>query len=168
MPDRRRTSRDSSAELGRSARRGLAQLGSTRIAITGLLLAIALMIAGSSWNLLLLRDAESALYDLRAANLSPAADTDKRITLVVYTADTTRTTGQISPVDRTVLAKALTEIDKLGPKGVAIDILFDSPQDDDPLLQASLKAMNSPVFLAFADARTAHRAAPRRCSAPPP
>lgn len=154
MPDRPRTSRDRSADLGRSARRGLAQLGLTRIVITGLLLAIALVIAGSSWKLALLRDAESALYDLRAANLSPAADTDKRVTLVVYTADTTRTTGQISPVDRTVLAKALTEIDKLGPKAVAIDVLFDSPQDDDPLLQASLKAMNTPVFLAFADART--------------
>ena len=154
MPDRRRASRDRTADLGRSARRGLAQLGPTRIVITGLLLFIALVIAGSSWRLPLLRDAESALYDLRAANLSPAADTDKRVTLVVYTADTNRATVQISPVDRTVLAKALAEIDKLGPKAIGIDVLFDSPQDDDPLLQASLKAMNSPVFLAFADART--------------
>lgn len=154
MPDRSRTLGERAADLGQSARRAFSQLGFARIAITGLLLVIALVIAGSSWRLPLLRDAESALYDLRAANLSPAADTDKRVTLVVYTADTTRTTGQISPVDRTVLAKALTQIDKLGAKAIGIDILFDSPQDDDPLLQASLKGMTTPVFLAFADART--------------
>ena len=33
---------------------------------------------------------------------------------MVYTADTNRATGQISPVDRTILAKALTQIDQLG------------------------------------------------------
>ena len=154
MPERRRAPRDRSRELGRSARRGLAQLGPERILIALLLLFIALTIAGSSWRLPLLRDAESALYDLRAANFAPAADTDKRVTMVVYTAETNRATGQISPVDRTILARALAQIDKLGAKAIAIDVLFDSPQDDDPLLQATLKAMKTPTFLAFADART--------------
>jgi adenylate cyclase len=145
---------DTPGEKARSLRRVIGQLGVARIAIALLLLAIALQIAALSWRLPLLRDAESALYDLRAANLAPGADTDKRITLVVYTADTNRATGQISPVDRTILAKALAQIDRLGAKGVAIDILFDSPQDDDPLLQGTLKAMKTPVFLAFADAKT--------------
>ncbi|QGN53486.1 adenylate/guanylate cyclase domain-containing protein [Novosphingobium sp. Gsoil 351] len=154
MPDRRRAPRDDPGNRVRSVRRIAGQLGGARIAIALLLLTIALQIAALSWGLPLLRDAESALYDLRAANLAPGADTDKRITLVVYTADTNRATGQISPVDRTILAKALAQIDRLGASAIAIDVLFDSPQDDDALLQGTLKEMKTPVFLAFADAKT--------------
>ena len=154
MPERHTISPDSSGDRARSARRVIGQLGSARIAIALLLLVIALLIAASSWRLPLLSDAESALYDLRAANLAPGADTDKRVTLVVYTADTNRATGQISPVDRTILAKALAQIDQLGAKAIAIDVLFDSPQDDDALLQGTLKGMTTPTFLAFADAKT--------------
>lgn len=141
-------------DLGRTARRSLSQLGWQRTVVALALLALALFIAFSSWRLPLLRDAEAALYDLRAANFAPPTDTDKRVTLVVYTADTNRATGQISPVDRTILAKALTQIDALGAKGIGIDVLFDSPQDDDDLLRASLKGMKTPVYLAFADNRT--------------
>ena len=141
-------------EIGRTARRSLSQLGWQRSFVALILLALALFIALNSWRLPLLRDAEAALYDFRAANFAPPTDTDKRITLVVYTADTNRATGQISPVDRTILAKALGQIDQLGAKGIGIDVLFDSPQDDDDLLRASLKGMKTPVFLAFADNRT--------------
>lgn len=141
-------------DLGRTARRSLSQLGWQRTVVALALLALALFIAFSSWRLPLLRDAEAALYDLRAANFGPPTDTDKRVTLVVYTADTNRATGQISPVDRTILAKALTQIDALGAKGIGIDVLFDSPQDDDDLLRASLKGMKTPVYLAFANNRT--------------
>ena len=154
MPERHTISPDSSGDRARSARRVIGPLGSARIAIALLLLVIALLIAASSWRLPLLSDAESALYDLRAANLAAGADTEKRVTLVVYTADTNRATGQISPVDRTILAKALAQIDRLGAKAIAIDVLFDSPQDDDALLQGTLKGMTTPTFLAFADART--------------
>lgn len=149
-----RAANDGPREIGRTARRSLSQLGWQRSFVALILLALALFIALNSWRLPLLRDAEAALYDLRAANFAPQADTDKRITLVVYTADTNRATGQISPVDRTILAKALGQIDQLGAKGIGIDVLFDSPQDDDDLLRASLKGMKTPVFLAFADNRT--------------
>jgi adenylate cyclase len=154
VSERVRDPREAQAEVQRSVRRVLGQLGPARIAIAALLLFIALMIAGSSWRLPLLHDAENALYDLRAASLAPAVDSDKRVTLVVYTADTNRATGQISPVDRTILAKALTQLDALGAKAIGIDVLFDSPQDDDRLLQGALEAMRTPVFLAYADART--------------
>jgi adenylate cyclase len=140
--------------MGKALKLGFGQLGWQRVAVAVLLLLAALFVATRSWDLPLLRDAESALYDIRAANFAPRSDTDKRVTLVVYTADTNRATGQISPVDRTILAKALAQIDQLGAKGVGIDVLFDSPQDDDPLLQATLKGMKTPVFLAFADNKT--------------
>lgn len=154
MPWRNKAAEAGASEIGRTAMRGLGQLGVQRTVVALGLIAVALFIAFNSWQLPLLRDAEAALYDLRAANFAPPADTDKRVTLVVYTADTNRATGQISPVDRTILAKALAEIDKLGAKGVGIDVLFDSPQDDDEVLRASLKAMQTPVYLAYADNRT--------------
>lgn len=148
MPDKRRYNID------KSARRTFAQLGWQRVAVAIILLALALFVAARSWHLPLLRDAESGLYDIRTAALAPATDTDKRVTLVVYTADTNRKTGQISPVDRTILAQALQQIDKLGAKGVGIDILFDSPQPDDALLKSTLTAMKTPVFLAYANNKT--------------
>lgn len=156
MPQNRRARQEQAdaRDMGRTARRSLAQLGWQRVAVAGILLALALYFAFNSWRLPLLRDAEAALYDIRAANFAPPTDTDKRVTLVVYTADTNRATGQISPVDRTILAKALAQIDLLGAKGVGIDVLFDSPQDDDDALRASLKTMRTPVYLAFADNRT--------------
>jgi adenylate cyclase len=135
-------------------RRLLRQLGAQRVAVAAVLLVVALLAAGLSWKIPLLHDAENGLYDVRASLFAPATDTDKRIALVVYTADTNRKTGKISPVDRTILAKALQQIDKLGARGVGIDILFDSPQSDDALLQSTLKAMKTPVFLAFADNKT--------------
>lgn len=146
--------KNSPREMRNTARRSLRQLGWQRIAVAALLLVLALFFAFNSWRLPLLRDAEAALYDIRAVNFSPPTDTDKRVTLVVYTADTNRATGQISPVDRTILAKALTQIDQLGAKGIGIDVLFDSPQDDDGDLRAALKAMRTPVYLAFANNRT--------------
>lgn len=154
MPWRNDEAAAGADEIGRTALRGLGQLGTQRTVMALLLIALALFVAFSSWRLPLLRDAEAALYDLRAANFAPPADTDQRVTLVVYTADTNRATGQISPVDRTILAKALGQIDALGAKGVGIDILFDSPQDDDELLRAALMAMKTPVYLAYADNRT--------------
>ena len=135
-------------------RRLLRQLGAQRVAVAVLLLVVALLAAGLSWKIPLLHDAENGLYDVRASLFAPATDTDKRVALVVYTADTNRKTGKISPVDRTILAHALAQIDKLGAKGVGIDILFDSPQAEDALLQSTLKAMKTPAFLAYANNKT--------------
>lgn len=154
MPERKRAAREKRLGMIRALRRTAGQLGRQRVGIAVVLLCAAVAVGWQSWNLPLLRDAESALYDIRAANFAPRADTDRRVVLVVYTADTNRATGQISPVDRTILARALAQIDTLGAKGVGIDVLFDSPQDDDPLLRGTLAAMRTPVFLAFADNRT--------------
>ena len=140
--------------LGQRIRRTADQLGPMRIALALLLMIVGVAIAHSSWDLPLLRDAERALYDVREVTSAPAVDTDDRITLVVYTEDTNRATGQISPVDRTILAEALQQIDALGPKAIGIDVLFDSPQDDDPLLKSTLRSMKTPTFLAFASNKT--------------
>lgn len=145
---------NSRVSAAQALRQGVRQLGRERLLVAVLLVWLALFTALSSWQLPLLNDAENALYDIRAASFALKTDTDKRVVLVVYTADTNRKTGQISPVDRTVLAEALAQIESMGAKGIGIDVLLDSPQDDDPLLQGALRGMTTPVFLAFADNRT--------------
>ncbi len=152
MPDTQTSTGET--RVRRSLGRTLRQLGSTRVVIAVLLMVIGVIIAFGSWKLPLLRDAERALYDVRAVTAAKAVDTDQRIVLVVYTDDTNRARGQISPVDRTVLAEALANIDKMGARGIGIDVLFDSPQDDDPLLQQVMSEMKTPLWLAYATNRT--------------
>ncbi|MDF8332302.1 adenylate/guanylate cyclase domain-containing protein [Novosphingobium cyanobacteriorum] len=145
---------DSAGNVAQGVRRGLKQLGPQRMVVAAVLLALALYLALNSWKLPLLGDAERALYDIRATSFAPATDPDQRVTLVVYTADTNRKTGKISPVDRSILAKALAQIDAMGAKGVGIDILFDSPQVEDAELLGVVHGMKTPVFLAYADNKT--------------
>jgi len=97
-------------------------------------------------------DAERALYDMRAlfASMKHPADQDRRVVLVPFTPDTQRTTGERSPLDRTTLANALANIDKMGAKAIGIDILIDQAQPDDPLLVKALHEMKTPVWLGYA------------------
>ncbi|WP_164115399.1 adenylate/guanylate cyclase domain-containing protein [Sphingorhabdus sp. Alg239-R122] len=141
-------------EMERTARRTFRQLGPVRLFATGMILLLAILVARYSWDLALVRDAEAALYDLRAGNLAEAVDQDERIVMIVYTDQVLRDTGQRSPMDRTTLANALANIDQMGPKAIGIDILFDQPQDDDPLLQSALRSMQTPTHVAFATAES--------------
>ncbi len=141
-------------QLEHVARRNLAQLGLARLLTMLSFLIIATMIARFSWDLPLLRVAESALYDLRVAVFAPQADQDQRIVTVVYDDATLTSTMQRSPLDRTILAQALQRLDGLGAKGIAIDILFDSPQADDALLIKTLRAMQKPTFVGYATHQT--------------
>ena len=97
-------------------------------------------------------DAERALYDMRAlfASLKRPVDQDKRIVLIPFTPDTQRATGERSPLDRTTLANALTNIDTMGAKAIGIDILIDQAQPDDLVLVKALHEMKTPVWLGYA------------------
>ncbi|MEO7760243.1 MAG: adenylate/guanylate cyclase domain-containing protein [Sphingomicrobium sp.] len=99
-------------------------------------------------------DAERALYDARASYAALATRKvaqEKRILLVPFTPDSQQRTGKRSPLDRTTLADALTNLDAMGAKAIGIDILFDQAQPDDPKLLAALKAMKTPVWMGYAD-----------------
>lgn len=137
-----------------SIRRIFAQLGPVRLTFTLLFLVLAILIAGLSWKTPLIQDAERALYDLRASVFAPVVEKDDRIVMIVYNEETLRLTGQRSPVDRTILAQSLETIDAAGAKSIGIDILFDMPQDDDPLLIDMFRAMQTPTYLAYASAET--------------
>jgi len=135
---------------GNSIRRVLRQIGPVRLIVTLLLLAGALYVARYSWGLPLVGDGERALYDLRFVQAADrTTEQDKDITLVTYSDDTLLRLKKRSPLDRSTLAKALRAIDAMNPKGVAIDILFDQPQDEDEELIAALRAMRVPTHVAF-------------------
>ena len=134
-----------------SFQRMLGQLGPIRVGSTILFLILAVLIARYSWQIPLVQDAESALYDMRASTFTNQVEKDDRIAMVVYNEETLKLTGQRSPVDRTILAQALELIDAAGPKSIGIDILFTMPQDDDDLLLQSFQSMETPTYVGYAD-----------------
>ena len=96
-------------------------------------------------------DAERALYDWRAFKRAAASpvDVDPRISIVAYVQQTLQNTGKRSPLDRALLAKALTAIDAMGPKAIGIDILFDQKTPEDEELIADMRSMKTPLYLAY-------------------
>ncbi|PZU11065.1 MAG: adenylate/guanylate cyclase domain-containing protein [Sphingomonas sp.] len=138
--------------IGRTARR----IGYRQIAGTTIIVILALIFARYSAHprMPLTVDVERAFYDVRLLMTEPRAIQDDRIVMVVYTDQTLEATARRSPLDRTVLAKALTNIDKLGAKAIGIDILIDEPQPEDDQLIAAFRGMKTPVKLAFASNAT--------------
>ena len=146
-------------------RHDLAEVPRTRLIITTLFVVLAILLARYSWGYPsaaaaaaergwvppIAIDAERALYDTRSiftALRYPVAQ-DKRIVMVVYTQETLAATAKRSPLDRAILARALTNIDAMAPEAVGIDILIDQPQPEDDILIAAMKTMKTPVWLAY-------------------
>jgi adenylate cyclase len=130
-------------------RTAIGQAGTLRLFATGLVLVLALLIARYSWNLPFALAAERGLYDVRVDLNAPRVDQDDRIVLVVFTEETLAATGKRSPLDRTMLARALANLDTLGPRAIGVDILIDQPQPEDPVLRDALQAMQTPTFFGF-------------------
>jgi adenylate cyclase len=108
------------------------------------------------WTLFLFPDVERGLYDMRAALATLYArqtPQDPRFLLVTFTPETQVATRERSPLDRTTLAKALSNLDAMEPKAIGIDILIDQPEPDDPLLIDTLNKMRTPVWLGYATVR---------------
>ncbi len=145
----------SGASLRAWANIGLRQLGIGRLILTILFLAAALLVARYAWKLPLTIEAERALFDWRQVLTAPKVDQDDRIVMVVYTDETLAATGKRSPLDRTVLAKALKRIDGFKPKAIGIDILIDQAQPEDPVIIKAFQEVKTPTFLAYASASTA-------------
>ncbi|MGQ3100113.1 MAG: CHASE2 domain-containing protein [Sphingopyxis solisilvae] len=137
--------------LRKQVRRLVMQLGPSRMAATILFLIVAVLFARFSWQMPLIDAAERALYDARATLMAPHVGQDKRIVLITYNDETLFNTGIRSPLDRTLLANALGNIDRMGAKAIGIDIAFDSPRPDDELLKTQLRAMSTPTWLAYAE-----------------
>ena len=134
--------------------RGIREAGPRRLAVTALLVLAALGLARFSWSLPVTGDAEAGLYDLRSFVLADTVEQDDRIVLAVYTDQTLIAARKRSPLDRGILAAALRNLDTMGARAIGIDILFDQPQDEDDELIAALRAMRTPVAVAYAETGT--------------
>ena len=132
-------------------RRNLRQIGWARLAATLLLLAAALYVARYGWHVPLASDAERALYDTRFKTTADViAEPSERISLVVYNDATLEGLRKRSPLDRAMLARALTALNRMEPRAIGIDILIDQPQDEDEELIRAFRGMRVPTWLAFA------------------
>ena len=138
----------------------------TRLLATAFFIFWAILFARFSWEspvslpvigktIPIATDAERALFDWRQSIGEPRVAEDPRIVLVPYTQDTLRATAKRSPLDRAILARSLANLDQMGAKAIGIDILIDQPQAEDPQLLATLKAMKTPVWIAYANRLTA-------------
>jgi len=135
-------------------RKGIKQIGSTRLIATAVFLILGLAFARYSWSVILAKDAERALFDVRLLLASPHVETDPRIAMVTFTEDTLRLTGRRSPLDRAMLAKGLLALDKMHPKAIGIDILVDQPTPEDQILIDAFRTMKTPTYLGFASNAT--------------
>ena len=138
--------------------RNVREAGPRRLALTGVLLILALLLARHGWLVPGVAEAERELYDFRVfveADRNAIAQ-DERVVMVVFTDQTLIAARKRSPLDRGIIARALRTLDAMGAKAIGIDILFDQPQDEDEELLATLRAMQTPVVVAYAD--TEHNA----------
>ena len=139
--------------LGMFARgwRNIREAGTRRLVLTVVFVLGAMVLARLSWQVPVFDEAERNLYDLRSYLLAEQVQQDPRIVMVVYNDQTLIKYRKRSPLDRGVLARALRNVDRMGPKAIGIDMLFDQPQDEDEELIATLRAMKTPTFVGYAE-----------------
>lgn len=130
------------------------QIGVPRLIGAAIVLLIGVFVARYSWQIPLVSDAERALYDIRLMLTTPRAEQDPRVLMVTYTDDTLINTQVRSPLDRRILADALRNLDKLGAKAIAIDVIVDQPTPNDDYLIDTFRGMRTPTYLAFTSATT--------------
>ncbi|MEE4289045.1 MAG: adenylate/guanylate cyclase domain-containing protein [Erythrobacter sp.] len=146
--------------LGR-AYRSVSEAGEIQIIVAVLVVIFAVLIARFSWTLPdgetptpLTNAAERAFYDMRAYYSADMVEQDDRVVVVVFTDEALFDLKKRSPLPRDTIASALKTLDSLNPAAIGIDILFDQPQDEDEVLIETLRNMQTPVAVAYADTET--------------
>ncbi|MEO0698992.1 MAG: adenylate/guanylate cyclase domain-containing protein, partial [Pseudomonadota bacterium] len=94
---------------------------------------------------------ERTLHDVYRFAIAERSGYDPDIALVVYDDLVARNTQRTSPVDRALLAKALTSIDSAKPRAIGLDMAFVQATDELPGLIAALRAVKSPIYVVYAD-----------------
>ena len=147
---------DKPDNLLRRGWRNVREAGTRRLIISALLVITSVVVGYFSWSIPVTAAAERTLYDSRLylqADRTPI-ESDPRVVMVVFDDQTLIKARKRSPLDRGVLAQALRNLDTLAPKAIGIDILFDQPQDEDADLIATLRAMQTPVSVGYANMAT--------------
>lgn len=116
-----------------------------------LLLALALALPFLTPSLPITGDLERGIQDSYRYALAPRSDYDPDIALVLYNDQVARSVQRTSPVDRALLARALTQIAAAAPRAIAIDMAFVQTTDDQDALIAALRGITVPVAIVYAD-----------------
>lgn len=96
-------------------------------------------------------DLERGIHDIYRYALAQRGGYDPDIALVLYNDQVARSAQRTSPVDRALLARALTQIAAAGPRAIAIDMAFVQATADQPALIAALRQIRVPVYIIYAD-----------------
>ncbi len=134
--------------------RSMREAGPQRLGLTAVLLIVALLLARMSWGLPFTDNAERALFDYRSFVLAEQVEQDDRIVMITYDDQLLIELQKRSPLDRGMLAAALRNMDTMGAKAIGIDILFDQEQNEDAELIETIRAMQTPVSIAYAETGT--------------
>jgi adenylate cyclase len=118
--------------------------------LAGLLL-LALALPFLTMAVPLTDDLEHAVHDIYRYALAERAGYDPDIALVLYDDQVARTAERTSPVNRKLLAQALTQIAAARPRAIALDMAFIQATKDQPALVAALRAIPVPVYIIYAD-----------------
>ncbi|MEL6237978.1 MAG: adenylate/guanylate cyclase domain-containing protein [Pseudomonadota bacterium] len=138
--------------------RSVAEAGTIQVIVAVLIVILAVFVGRYSWTLPdgetptpLTNAAERAFYDIRAYYSADMVEPDDRVVAVVFFDETLYQLEKRSPLPRDVIASALRYLDDMNPKAIGIDILFDQPQEADLELIETLRAMKTPVSVAYAN-----------------
>ena len=163
MADKSDHSGQEPARAGWLARsyRSVSEAGEIQIIVAVLIVVFSVFVGKYSWTLPdgetptpLTNAAERAFYDIRAYYSADMVEPDDRVVAVVFFDETLYQLEKRSPLPREVIASALRYLDDMNPKAIGIDILFDQPQEADFELVETLRAMKTPVSVAYANTRT--------------
>lgn len=116
-----------------------------------LLLALALALPFLTPLLPVTADLERGIEDAWRHTLAARTDYDRDIALVLYNDQVARAAGKTSPIDRAMLARALTQIASANPRAIGIDLAFVQATADQDALIAAIRAIPVPVHIVYAD-----------------
>ena len=141
--------------------RSVSEAGEIQIIVAVIVVIFAVFVARFSWVLPngetptpLTNAAERSFYDYRAYFSADFVEPDDRVVAIVFTDEALIQLEKRSPLPRDVIASALRALDKMNPKAIGIDILFDQPQTEDADLIDALRNMKTPVSVAYANIGT--------------
>jgi adenylate cyclase len=96
-------------------------------------------------------DLEGTIHDAYRYVLAEETGYDPDIALVVYDDQVARTTQQTSPVDRELLAQAITTIASSKPRAIGLDMAFVQETDQQTALIDAIRGVDVPIYIIYAD-----------------
>ncbi|MEO1730786.1 MAG: adenylate/guanylate cyclase domain-containing protein [Pseudomonadota bacterium] len=115
------------------------------------LLAFAFILPFLSTHLWFIASLERTIHDAYRFIIAERVGYDPDIALVVYDDEVARNAQRTSPVDRVLLAKAVSAIASARPRAIGLDMAFVQETDETAQLVAALRRVNVPLFAIYAD-----------------